>query len=173
MSGVTLVELLITLSIAVILLAVAGPSYQALLLNGRRGAVANAFVLALTYARSEAVKRAVPITLCSRATNATCADSTAWDGGWLVFVDNLTGRAGSVGTLDLAEQILLVYPALPTGTTLRSSARKRVTFQGTGFSAGFNDTFRLCDRRGPVVARSIILSNQGRVRTAFGTNSCP
>ncbi|WP_295383974.1 GspH/FimT family pseudopilin [uncultured Thiodictyon sp.] len=166
--GMTLVELLVTVSIAVILLAVAVPSYRALALNGRRMAVANEFVLALTYARSEAVKRNVPITVCSRATNATCAGSLAWDNGWLVFID-----VGTAGSVDAADLILMVYPVLPGGTTLRSGARKRVTFHATGFSAGFNDTFRLCDRRGPAAGRSIVLSNQGRVRTEPGAATCP
>ncbi len=167
-SGVTLVELLVTVSIAFILLAVGVPSYQALVLNGRRVAVANEFVLALTYARSEAAKRNVPITVCSRATNTTCAGSLTWDNGWLVFIDS-----GTAGSVDDADLILMVYPVLPGGTTLRAGARKRVTFRSTGFSAGFFDTFRLCDRRGSAAGRSIVLSNQGRVRTEPGTALCP
>jgi type IV fimbrial biogenesis protein FimT len=160
-SGVTLVELLVTLSIAVILLAVAVPSYKALVLNGRRTALANELVLALTFTKSEAVKRGVPVTLCSRETNTTCADSTTWDNGWLVFVD-----AGTAGTVDGADLVLMVYPALPSGTTLRTAAKKRATFQSTGFSAGFFDTFRLCDARGATEGKGIVLSEQGRVRVA-------
>ena len=159
-SGFSLVELMITLAIAVILLAVAVPSYQSLILDGRQNAIANELVLALTYAKSEAVKRGiVRVTVCSRATNTTCSDTTTWDNGWLVFVDN-----NANGTVDGADLVLQVYPALPGGSTLRAAARPRVTFRSTGSSAGFNDTLRLCDTRGTAKARGIVLSAQGRVK---------
>jgi type IV fimbrial biogenesis protein FimT len=166
--GFTLVELMVAVSIAVVLLTVAIPGFQSLVLNARRTALANDFVLALTYAKSEAVKRGVRVTVCSRATDATCADSTNWDTGWLVFVDN-----NGDGIVDGGDTVLQVFPALPGGSTLRAGARERATFQSTGFSPGFNDTFRLCDVRGTAEGRGIVLSPQGRVRTEAGTASCP
>ncbi len=157
--GFTLVELLLTLSIAAILLMLAAPSFQALAFNGRRTALANDLVLALTYAKSEAVKRGVPVTVCGRATDTTCADSTDWDKGWLVFTD--PGKNGSVDASDL---ILQVHPALPSNTLQATKAK--FTFQSTGFiGTGNNDTLRLCDTRGATKARGIVLSALGRVKT--------
>jgi type IV fimbrial biogenesis protein FimT len=168
--GFTLVELMVAVSIAVILLTVAVPGFQSFVLNARRTALANDFVLALTYAKSEAVKRGVRVTVCSRATDTTCTttDEENWDTGWLVFVDN-----NGDGDVDAGDLILQVYPALPNGTTLRTGANEYVTFQATGFSPNTFDTFRLCDPRGAAEGRSIVMSALGRVRTDSGTASCP
>ena len=160
--GFTLVELLVTLSIAAILLMLAVPSFQALALDGRRTSLANDLVLALTYAKSEAVKRGVPVTVCSRATDTACADSTDWDKGWLVFAD--PGKNGSVDASDL---ILQVYPDLPNNNTLRAATRNFFTFQSTGFVGDANrGTLRLCDARGTTEGRGIVISALGRVKIA-------
>ena len=166
--GFTMIELLVTLSIAAIMLTVAIPSFRAFLLNSRLTSQTNDFVLALASAKSEAVKRGVLVTVCSRATNVTCAGSTTWDTGWLVFVDG-----GVAGTVDGADVVLQVREQLEGNNTLRAGARQRVTFQNTGFSSGFNDTFRLCDTRGTANGRSITVSMQGRVTSATGTTACP
>ncbi len=167
-SGVTLVELLVTLSIAAVVLTLAVPNFRDFLLNNRLASQANEFVLALASAKSEAVKRGVLVTVCSRATDTSCAGSTTWDAGWIVFVDG-----GVAGTVDGADEVLQVYSTLAGDNTLRAGARQRVTFQNTGFSSGFNDTFRLCDARGTATARNIAVSQQGRVTTTIGTLACP
>lgn len=166
--GFTLIELLVTLSIAVVLMTLAVPSFLDFIRNNRLTAQANDLVLALAYAKSEAVKRGVRVTVCSRASDTTCAGSTTWDDGWLVFVDT-----NGNGTADMGEEIRQVRGPLEGGNTLRAGARTRVTFQATGFSPGFNDTFRLCDARGTADARQIVLSAQGRVTTTIGTTACP
>lgn len=163
-----MIELLITLSIAAIMLTIAIPSFRDFLLNNRITSQTNDFVLALASAKSEAVKRGVRVTVCSRATNASCAGSTTWDTGWLVFVDN-----DGLGTVNGLDEVLQVREPLEGNNTLRAGARQRVTFQNTGFSSGFNDTFRLCDTRGTANGRSITVSMLGRVTSATGTTACP
>lgn len=167
-SGFTLIELLITITIAVILMTVAVPSFLDFMRNSRITGQANDLVLAFAYAKSEAVKRGVQVTVCSRATNTACAASTTWDGGWLVFVDNDGG-----GTVNGADLVLQVRGQLETGNTLRAGVRQRVTFRSTGYSPGFNDTFRLCDVRGTANARQVVISAQGRATSTIGTAACP
>jgi len=167
--GFTLVELMVTISISAILMTVAIPSFRDFLLNNRRSTQANDFVLALTSAKSEAVKRGVPVTLCSRASDTTCAGSTTWDSGWLVFVDNNLPR----GTINGTDIVLQVRPPLEGGNTLRAGARSFVTFQNTGFSSGFTDTFNLCDVRGAADGRSILVNNVGRSSVVAGATACP
>ncbi len=165
--GFTLIELLVTLSIAAILLAVAVPNFITFVQNNRLVSQANDFVTMLNYARSEAVKRNQRITVCSRASDTSCAGTTTWDSGLLVFVDT-----NGDGVVDGGEDVLQVRQALESGNTLRGP-RTRVTYQSTGFSPGFNGTFRLCDSRGTANARRIIVSLQGRVSTGGVTASCP
>lgn len=167
-SGFTLIELLVTLSIAAILLTVAVPNFITFVQNNHLATQANEFVTMLNYARSEAVKRNQRITVCSRSTDTSCAGTTNWDSGLIVFVDT-----NGDGVVDGGEDVLQVRQGLEGGNTLRAGARTRVTYQSTGFSPGFNDTFRLCDSRGTASARAIVVSMQGRVSTSIGTAQCP
>lgn len=161
--GFTLIELLVTLSIAAILLTVAVPNFIVFVQNNRLATQANDLVTMLNYARSEAVKRNQRITVCSRSTDTSCAETTNWDTNWdsglLVFVDT-----NGDGVVDGGEDVLQVRQGLEGSNTLQTGLN-RVTYQSTGFSSGFMGTFRLCDTRGTASARAIVVSNQGRVRT--------
>lgn len=84
--GFTLVEMMVAISIAAILLAVAIPSFQSLI---KRNAIENLqtrLAAALTAARSEAASRNVVTTLCSSDTGTGCV-ANKWSSGWIVFID--------------------------------------------------------------------------------------
>ncbi len=90
-SGFTLVEMLVAISIAAILLAVAVPSFQSLI---KRNAVENLqtrLAAGLTAARSEAASRNVVTTICGSNNGASCV-ANKWSSGWIVFIDlNVNG----------------------------------------------------------------------------------
>lgn len=167
-TGFTLIELMVTIAVLGILLSIAIPSFQNMVLNSRITAQANQAITALNYARSEAIKRAAPATVCSTNNGTACAGSTNWSTGWMVFAD-----ADGDGTVDAGEAVLRVWPALGGSNTLTAGARVRVTFTATGFATGFNDTFRLCDSRGKDHARAIIINAMGRSYVEKGTAQCP
>ena len=99
--GFTLIELIITMVVAGVLLAVAIPSFTAMIKNNRLATSANAFVTAANIARSEAIKRGVRVTVCKSADGASCTTSDDWDQGWIVFADldnNATVDAGDTLT---------------------------------------------------------------------------
>ncbi|MDP1864033.1 MAG: GspH/FimT family pseudopilin [Thiobacillus sp.] len=166
--GFTLIEMMITIAVLAILLSIAIPSFQTLMLDNRIAAQANQLITAFNYGRSEAVKRAAPATVCPTNGGAACAGSTNWSTGWLVFAD-----ANNNGTVDANEDILRVWPALDNGNTLNSGAKTRVTFTATGFATGFNDTFSLCDKRGVPNSRATILNAMGRAYVKKGGGTCP
>ncbi|MDX1590139.1 MAG: GspH/FimT family protein, partial [Oleiphilaceae bacterium] len=62
--GLTLLELLITLILMVLLLALAGPSIQALRESSERRSALLAVYQGLQFARQEAVRRNSSVTLC-------------------------------------------------------------------------------------------------------------
>ena len=82
-SGFTMIELLVTVAIAAIVLAIGIPNFSKLLKENRTTTQTNLFVSSVNLARSEAVKRGVPVTLCASTDTISCAESTDWSTGWI------------------------------------------------------------------------------------------
>lgn len=168
-TGLTLIELLVTIVILAILLSIAVPNFITFVQNSRLVGQTNDLVTSLNYARSEAIKRGVRVSVCSRLDNTTCSGAAIfnWNTGWLVFVNPNNNAVADAG-----ETVLQVRQPLENGNTLRTAGIQRVTYQNSGFS-GNADTFRLCDSRGTASGRAIVVSLQGRVSTSTGTTACP
>ena len=83
--GFSLLELMITVAVAAILMALAVPSFTSLINNNRLTSGSNALVTAMHHARSEAVRRNARVTLCASADGATCAGTGNWQ-GWVTLV---------------------------------------------------------------------------------------
>src|SRR5260221_12661287 len=66
-AGFTLPELVVTIAIGGILLAMAASSYRNFILNSRRAATINELVGTLQFARGEPLKRGAMITVCPPA----------------------------------------------------------------------------------------------------------
>jgi type IV fimbrial biogenesis protein FimT len=91
MHGFTLLELMVVLVLAGIILGLGIPAMGDFIRNARITAAANDVMAALHFARSEAIKRRAPVTVCT-STNALdvepdCAASPTL-AGWIVFVDD-------------------------------------------------------------------------------------
>jgi prepilin-type N-terminal cleavage/methylation domain-containing protein len=109
-SGLTLIELMIALAVAVVLLAVGVPALQSLGANNRVTSATNGLVAALRLARGEAVNRATSVSVCALASRFTagaagaCASSGApdWSNGFRVFTDDDAG--GTNGSYDSSNE---------------------------------------------------------------------
>jgi type IV fimbrial biogenesis protein FimT len=101
-AGLTLVELIVGLSILAILMALASPSFTQYLRNTEVTAAQNDLVTAFNLARSEAIRRSVPVSACASDDALTCSNADDWSRGWIVFVD----AAGDPGKLDVTDELL-------------------------------------------------------------------
>jgi type IV fimbrial biogenesis protein FimT len=163
--GFTLIELMVTLSIATILGLVAAPSLRGMVAMARLKSHNGALQESLMLARSEAIKRHQRVVLCKSSDLATCAAGGDWNQGWIVFVD-----ANDSASVNTGEPILLKMPALTDAFVLRATGNVTdyVSYTGTGaakvaasqdFQAG---VFTLC-RPGSMDARQTEIFPTGRL----------
>jgi type IV fimbrial biogenesis protein FimT len=158
--GFTLVELLVTLFIAALLLTFGVSSFNGVVLGARVSAIANDMIASIQLARSEAIKRNLPITLCRSADGTTCATSSNWAAGWIV-ADGAT--------------IVQYHQAVPEGFKVtQSGTAGPLTFQPIGVGATAA-TFTVC-RASPVgkQERVVTVSATGVAYvTTTEAGSCP
>ncbi|SJZ85619.1 GspH/FimT family pseudopilin [Novilysobacter spongiicola] len=91
-AGFTLVELMVTIAVAAVLLAIATPSFTAIANSNRLTSAANELVGSFQSARMEAVRLNARTEVCASADGATCGGND-WS-QWLVRVD--TNQDGAV-----------------------------------------------------------------------------
>lgn len=163
--GFTLLELMVTISIAGILMSIAIPNFSSLLKNNRLITQNNNLLTALSLGKNEALKRGLAVTLCKRnSAGNDCNTGASWTDGWLLYSDQ-----NGDSTMDTNE-IIRVYEPLATGISL-SYALNQATFNNLGFSPGSNGTFMFCDDRGTSFARGLIIANTGQIHQAIDTDS--
>lgn len=159
--GVTLIELLVALAVAAILLTLGIPAFADFLAGSRMSAASNDLVTDLLLARSEAVKRQAPVTLCASddpaAAAPACSAAATPAAGWLVFAD-----ANGNARVDAGETVVSSHGPLPADLGTHSAWNNGgdgppyyAAFSGTGFrvdlpAAGSRSLtdLQLCDARG-------------------------
>jgi type IV fimbrial biogenesis protein FimT len=173
--GFTLVELLVTLTLLAILLGIGVPSMRDFLLRRAVVSHVDAFGSALRMARSEAVKRGAPVTICMSpdptAETPACATDAAngWSTGWLVFLDR-----GTVGTYDTGDNDILIKIGQPlTSSGGASGDRNFITFQANGISLAGNTGIQFNPTGGDTnMGKLVCITKTGRLNLATSGGSC-
>ena len=166
-AGFTLVELLISIVLLAILLALAVPSFQSFVKNNRVTAQTNGLVSAIQMARSEALKRGTNSVICASDDGETCTGNGTWASGWIVWSDfNPDDDVPDIDSTPCGEDedcILLVSDGLSGGNTL-ISGNKLIRFLPNGLADPSTGTAELkliskdCEQE---QARRIFVTMQG------------
>lgn len=120
--GFTLLELMVTIGIAGILLAIAVPALGTFIRGSRLSAGSREFIVDFALARNEAALRASAVTVCTTTDMTSCSNSS-WNAGRLVFVDG-----GAIGAVDGGDVILSTTRALDSSLTTTSTGAATANF---------------------------------------------
>lgn len=178
--GFSLMELMVALAVAGVILGIAVPNFRDFMRNSRLTSASNDLIASINLARTEAVKRQLPVAICASANpnGAPPTCSGAWASGassaWVVWVD-----ADNDWLVDnvAAEPVLRRHEAIDATVTVRSDNNGRVKYLPVGFGAlpsgGFTPTANIvvCDQRGTAIgvggtpsARAVLIQPTGRAR---------
>ncbi len=166
--GFTLIELMVTITMIAIVLTVGVPSFQSSIRNSVLTAGINEFIAALNFARSEAIKRGMNVTV------SKTSSTLGYEGGWQIFTDSLNS-SNHYGTLEGTDQVLRTHGPINTGYTLRGNNNvvSYISYQADGTSQNYG-SFALCDATQTLTtstARVISINNLGRETSSTGNSN--
>ncbi|MFZ6755190.1 GspH/FimT family pseudopilin [Undibacterium sp. Dicai25W] len=123
-AGVTLIELLVTISVIGILLTLAVPNFSTLIERQKLMTTATEFYAAVNLTRSEAIKRGSQVSVAAN-------DGVSWKSGWTIFIDsNINGHA------DPGETIIFSHEALnerfKVSHNFTDAAQPYISYAGNG-----------------------------------------
>lgn len=124
--GFSLIELMVTIAVLAILVAIGFPSFHSSLQSNRVTTANNELVAALSLSRSEAIRNARGSGICPSKGGEEC-DGDDWSDGWIVWADE-----NGDGTLDNDEEVLRVR-----------QASQRLAFGGHSSAVTFDSRGRL------------------------------
>jgi prepilin-type N-terminal cleavage/methylation domain-containing protein len=116
--GFTVIELAVTMSVAAILVGIAVPGFVSMGQSQRRVAEVSDLVVALNYARSEAVKQ-------NTSTGVSVTANGSWGNGWTVCC-TLSGTQVSGYAIDPADAIHQGFSGRPAGRGPASGMAVRI-----------------------------------------------
>jgi type IV fimbrial biogenesis protein FimT len=136
-SGMTMIELMITLTLVGILMGIAVPSYRYITYSNRASSEVNALLGEMQLARSEAIKAGQFVTICPSTNGTSCLGSTTWNTGWIVFSD-VNGNAA----VDVGDTVIRVQKAFAVTSDqfVSDNNVQAITFNREGFVSGLPAT---------------------------------
>lgn len=169
----TLVELLVTVAVLAILLAIAAPNFSQMLQRQAVSSAMNTLTGDLRLARSEALKRGTQVALCGAVVNVartgttyscmaepTGTNRTTWSNGW-VLIDTNNGS-------------VIKVQQLPVGLGPVTASFGSITYLPTGIvpGVGANVLINPLSSGQNALAQVACINTTGRARIVTGSTSC-
>lgn len=167
--GFTLVELMVSLSIAVPLMLIGTNNIKPLILKNKMTNHVNTFVSMQHLARQTAIFRQSLVTLCASEDGERCLSKIHWQKGMLIFTDNNGNRV-----IDNDDHIVHFYKTEVTNLEITWRAfqnKSYLQFNAIGWTENQNGTFRFCfNDESDIFNRALIINRAGRLRLSIDSN---
>lgn len=160
--GFTLIELMVTVSLAAVLMVLAVPSMQEMLATQRVRGAASELLITAQETRSAALK------FNRRAVARPVDASAGWKGGWNIYIDNNANATFESGT----DTLVISHDALTGDAVVAKlsggNSNDFFAYQGTGFldpsiSGSANATWEISSP-GTSRRRCLVIERSGRAR---------
>lgn len=132
--GFTLIEAAIVLVIFAAVMSVGAPSFMSVVSRNSAMAAESDFVGAVSYARSESMRRGVSVVV----TPAVATQGISYANGWTIFADT-----NGDGVQEAGEPQLRTEPPAHTGVSFSSAAAIGFTPQGY-ITSGTTQSYKVC-----------------------------
>jgi type IV fimbrial biogenesis protein FimT len=171
--GFSLVEVLTVVALIAVCLALAAPPLRDMIQRNRVASQISTFRMDLKFARSEAMKRGQPVSICPSTDGTTCLSDNSWQNGWIVFYDQ-----NASATIDGADVILRRRQGWSGGDTFAAAPTlTAVTFGRMGLASNlgagpFNFVAR-ASTSGTTSTQCVLLNQVGQQTVQpGGSGSC-
>jgi len=137
--GFTMIELLITLTIAIILAVIAVPQYADFTQARRTTSEITSLSNDMQLARTEAIKEGQTVTLCVSSNQTSCT-GTLWSQGWIIFSDPNSVGAYTAGGSQVLLKAQTGLTSSDTIATLPTASVAVLQFNRDGFAVNVSSS---------------------------------
>lgn len=131
--GFTLIEMMIALAVMSIIFGIAVPSFQTMITNARVSTAMGEMSSAVALARSEAIKRDLPICI-TPGTATTASTNSSFAKGWSIWVDTPGNNcAGTPGVAAIIKQHEPLNASVAFSQPSNAAPPSYISFNGQGF----------------------------------------
>lgn len=166
--GFNLVELIVTLTIAGILMAVAAPALQTFVSSNRLASQINDLIGDINLSRNEAIKRNATTGVCVTAVGgSSCVTSGNWANGWLVYY---VCQAGDPSGCTAGNSVVIKLHEALTGNNTLTAPGDQIVFGKSGIISSGAGQFTLTD---PKANKTRIVCIAATGRPSLSQVNCP
>lgn len=166
-TGLSLIELITVVAIVGIMASIAVPNFGTMLRDSQLRGTFNTFAGVIATARTEAVNRSAPVTVCPSSNGTSCltGNDPDWSVGYLVHVDT------NNNSIIEADEILR-YEPVPDDISISTTFTNSITLVSRGRLRN-EGTFVFCkgDHRESARALNLWVTGLGRLATDSDTDN--